>query len=152
MFHGRPYNEHTVYPTTVNKTLQSFFFLLRVRESWCLRELGLSHCKQRLSVNDEHDERDRRTGRALVIHWNILGDETTPYSHIIHGQFVPTLTFCWGYDRPRLVERTRGNAAAELESWRRTVCVDCWLWGEPVVPSISYSWAKWFMLYYSWTN
>lgn len=146
MFQCCFYSEHTVYPTAVNKTLQSYF-VLHVRESWCSRELGLSHCKYCFSVHADERERvkkERQTEKKstcdpLKYPWR----QKTQYSHVIRGQFVPTLTFCLGYDQWWLAKCTGENAAAELESWRRTVCVDCWLWGEPVVPSISYSWAKW---------
>lgn len=47
------------------------------------------------------------------------------YSDIIHGQFVPTLTFCRSHDRLRVVKDARGSAAAGR--CRQKVCVDCGL-------------------------
>lgn len=94
MFHCHFLSEHTVYPTAVNKTLQSYF-LLRVRESWWSRELGLSHSKYRLTVHEDKRERKRETeGERLCSTKISLATKKTLYSHIIHGQFVPTPTFC----------------------------------------------------------
>lgn len=105
------------------------------------KELGLSHTAKATCLwlqKRQTERRDKWSGESACDPLKYPWRQRMLCSHVIRGQFVPELTFCWSCDRPRLAKRGVENAAAELESWRRTMCVS----------TVDYGESLWFHLFH----